>query len=283
MELNNREAAAAIWLLVGLTFVIYKGAIREALIDVLRVALHPKLVTPLAGSVLYIGLLCFVASRLNLWHSGLTKDTVIWFIVSGFVLFIGVAGASKQRGFFRSVVRRAITATVALEFFLNLFVFAFIIELLVQPIIALLAVMSFVAGMEERHRPVRRLVDGTLSVIGLTLILYVGVRLSGEWRQIDVTESALALALPVWLTVAVVPFVFILSLYSTYELAFVRIDIAASNKRTWRMKLALLRSFHFRTVQLERFSYPWLSRLARASSYGEARRIIVGYREEDRD
>ena len=275
--LNSREAATLVWLLVGLAFVAYKGAALTALIDVVRAFLHPKIVIPFVAMALYVAALCFGARLLDVWNPDLAKDAVIWFVVSGFVLFVGLVDASKQHGYFRSAVRRTVAVTVLLEFFLNLFAFAFFIELIVQPVIALLAVMSVVAGMEERHQPVKRLVDDMLGVIGLTFILYAAFRLSGEWQQIDVSGSALSLALPVWLTLGVLPFVFALSVYSTYESPFVRIDIAARNKRTWRMKLALLRSFHFRTVQLASLGFSWLSRIARAASYGEARRIVSEY------
>ncbi len=97
--------------------------------------------------------------------------------------------------------------TVFLEFFTNLFVLNLIAEFLLQPFLAVLAMVAVVAERDERSRSVKKLVDGFLALIGFTLLAFVSRQLYVNWGNIDKHATPLQLVLPIWLTFGLLPFI----------------------------------------------------------------------------
>lgn len=131
---------------------------------------------------------------------------------------------------------------------------------------------------------VKRFADGLLSIIGLLILVGTSVFLVREWPNLDKAELALSFALPIWLTVATLPFIFLASLFANYESSFLRIDFATKDypRARRRAKLALLASLRLRNRELHRFPGTAASELGSAHTWSEARRIIAYRRAEAR-
>src|SRR5438067_443242 len=79
----------------------------------------------------------------------------------------------------------------------------------------------------------------------------------------------------------VLPYIYAVGLLSAYELAFLRIGWK-SDRGWWartRAKLALLASFHVKARDVGDFSGPWQFKLASATSFSDARRVIGEFRQ----
>lgn len=279
MDLNNREWAALFWLLAALAWALSRRTIRSSLRDVVRHFLHPKILLPIVAMVAYVGALVRVGWQFRLWSPNVIKETIIWFFASGFILLMNLDRASREQGFFRRAALRTLEVTVFIEFFMNLFVLSLPAELILQPIIALLVLLSLVAAREEQYRTVRRLVDVLLAIIGLSLAAFALVQLFRQWDQLDATARLLEFALPVWLTLGLLPFIYALSVWAAYELAFIRIDWAARDRPSrWRAKLALITVLHGRTRELSAFAGYWPQQAASAGSFTGARSVIRKFR-----
>lgn len=164
--------------------------------------------------VVWIAILCALGSSFGIWEWDLAKDSAVWFVVAGLAMFYTASQPSQQRGLFRRALRGAVTPTALVELYIGLFVFPFLVELAVQPVLFLLIGMSVVAGTRQEFAPAKRIVDTVLAALGFTLIVYVAVRLFDDWEQVSARDTALSLALPIWLTAGLFPFLALLSLYS---------------------------------------------------------------------
>jgi hypothetical protein len=126
--LNARELAALAWSLVFVALVIVKSEIRSSFFEVVRCALHPKLVFIYFISLLWTGLTVFLLFKLGGWDVSLAKDTVIWAIGSGVVLTVSSVAIKDAKAYFRRITKELIAFTVFFEFVLNAYPFHFWIE-----------------------------------------------------------------------------------------------------------------------------------------------------------
>lgn len=282
---NNRQWALLFWIVVFFVWALSRRDIRASVLDVLRVARSPKLLMPAGGMVAWVALEIWAGARLGLWRTALTADTVQWFIVGGLVLYGKFTDVANQPGFFRRKARAAIALSALAESYTELAVFSLPIELLIQPVVTLIAGVGIVAEMKQEHRPVKRLADGCLTVFGLAVLTFVAVRLIADWGELDKDGLVLQLALPVWLTVGLLPYVYVVGLVASYEIAFLHTEWKTT--ATWwsrlRARLVMLTSFHLRATEVGAFAGHWPRHLAAAQSFREGRRVIRDFRQTRAD
>lgn len=236
--LTTRDVAALLWLAVLFAFALARSDIRRSLWSVL-VAFRP-FVLAMALYAGYVALIVYGAYRLGLWDAGLMKESVVWFLVSGMALFFSFLRSTEPKFFWRTTVA-TVRASVFVGFYLNLVTFPLLMEIVLQPALVTLALLSVVGGMRKDAQPAKRLADGVLAMLVLGMFVFVGARVLGDWQSRDAWETLRSLALPVWLTIGVLPFIYGLSLWANYQGAFVQINFYAKDGRSRRRaKLALL-------------------------------------------
>lgn len=282
--MNNREWASLFWLAVLLAFMVSDAERRSSFAGMLRAAAQPSIVLSFIALGAWVWLEVRVGSWLRWWSPVLLKDTLIWFLTTAIALLFNFDKATKQGRFFRRMGTAALKATVFVEVFINLYVFNIVVEVLMQPLLVLLVGVTTVAR-GEKDKPARRMAEWSLAVLGFVLFGYVAFRLATDWwRDVEGTLLAQQFALPVWLTLAVLPFIYGVALYSAYEQAFTRIDWKADVPRRQRLlaKLALVVSFHVKARELSAFTGPWQFHLRKAQTFRAARAVVREFHETRR-
>ncbi len=278
---NNRQWAFIFWLAALAVWALSRKDVRASMRAVLRTALTPKILLPLVLLAGWVVGLVVLAYRVGLWSSGRVTDTVLWFVTAGLVLFSRFDKVSKEPGFARRTALATLEISALVQAVSEFFVLSLVAELLLQPVFALLAMISVVAARQREHQQVKALVDGLMTCAGLGLLLYVSVSLINNWASLDKGDLAQQLVLPVWLTIGVLPFIYLLGLLAAYELAFLRIDWKSKTSQWARLqqKAVLLTSFHMKATEIGAFDGPWQFRLAEATSFRAARRVIAKFRQ----
>ncbi len=283
ITLDNREWAALFWLVVALLWILSRRDLRPSLTGLPHIVLRPLILLPLAGMLAYVALEVWIGAKLALWKTGLLKGTIIWVIASALAMFFGFNKAAEER-FFRQGIRRALGATVFAEFFINLVPFSLCWELLIQPVVTLLVLCSLAANLDGSRRQVKKGIDGLLAVIGFVLFGITARALYATWDEIDKHMLFLQFALPVWLTIGLLPYVYLFGLYVNYDAAFRAIDHAASDwKARLHAKLALVTKLHIKARDTHAFSPLWARRIAQAPSFLAARRVVDQFHKSQRD
>jgi hypothetical protein len=282
---NNRQWAFIFWLAVFVVWCLSRDDLRSSWRDVARSAASPKILVPLAVLGGWVSAEVYLGARLSLWDSGLVADTAMWFITAGLVLFVNFDHASEEQHYFRRRVLATLGLGVVVEGFSEFFVLSLVGEVLLVPVLALLAGMSVVAAGRREHQQVKRLVDSLIALISTTLLGYVAIQLVSDWGSVDKGGLVRQLALPVWLTVGVLPYVYLVGLVAAYEAAFIRIDWKSEG--SWwarlRSKLVLAASFHVKAREVGAFSGPWQFRLAKATSFRDGRDVVREFRKAQRE
>src|SRR5207244_2873095 len=102
--------------------------------------------------------------------------------------------------------------------------------------------------------------------------------------SLDKRQLALQFGLPVWLTLASLPFVFVFSLIANYQVQFLRIDVHTRDdpKARRRAKLALLTGYGFHNHEMAGLVGMAYTDLASAKTWREARKVVAYRRAEAR-
>jgi hypothetical protein len=272
--LNNREISLIFWLAV--LFTLSKAW--RGVGQVVRALLHPILLATLGLFGLWIWGEVRLGQALDLWDPGLAKDTVVWGLVSGTVLWANSAEAIRNEHFFLSAVTRVLGATFLIEVLTGTFVFSLWVEIPLVPIASLFVLLPLAAKTPDQQS-VAKLAGYMTSVIGFGILGHIVLTIVRQWDTLDRGELARTIGLPIWLTIAALPLIFIFGLWVTYDSAFRLMSWRAKGegddwRRRWRARLLLVWSFNVRAHDLYLFSGRWQMQLGAAESLHEARAVF---------
>jgi hypothetical protein len=94
---------------------------------------------------------------------------------------------------------------------------------------------------DDKQRALGRGIDVLLGIIGIALLAASLVQVIRLWRDLSLVGLLKEFVLPVWLTLALLPFMYGFALFAAYGKAFIRIDIRTEERRrAWRAKAALV-------------------------------------------
>jgi hypothetical protein len=280
--LNGREWATVFWLAVFLVVLLVNRDLRTSLWGVTRTLLTPILLVPLLLMAAYASAVVYIAAALGLWQRDLIGGTAVWYLTSAVALFFTITKIADDPRFMRRATRSAVGATILVEAFVNLYVFPLGVELFLIPFAILVAAMLALAEAMDQFANIRGPLRAVSSTVGFVLLINVVVRLLTTLTGGSLNHLAKSLALPVWLNLMVLPFIYVLGLYLVYQTAFVMLGFApnATSQSVRRARVALLIGLRGRPYYLGDFGPPWPHRLNAADSYAEARRVVAELRHE---
>lgn len=210
--LTTREWATVFYVsvLVVLGFVLPSW--RAVVAPVLDAFFHWKIQATVFALLAWTALVLYVGHLVGAWNTDLLKDTIAWLLVSGLSTLFSTIEAPKKDRFLRSTALSAISFGVVMQFLLNLHTFNILVELLLQPFVVFLILLSAVAHTKPDTVQVGKLVDWLIAIFGLLIVIATARGLLNSWRGVDPEETGLALAFSIWLPLAMLPFVYAVAL-----------------------------------------------------------------------
>lgn len=252
---NNREWALIVWGAVALCVILIKPDLRSGLRNVASSCLHPKVLLTLLITTCWVGVEVLIGRDVGAWTLSDTTDTVLWFLTVALVLFVNLPQAADKDHFFKRNLRSLVTIALVFGFIVNLFVFSLPVEIILLPIELLLVGVSVVASFDPDQTLAKKAADVMLTVLVLFLVVHGALRFVADWNTLRLAPEARAFLLPLWLTVALLPLIYIFGLYAAYELAFLKLDLRSLSDRGAGIgpKFALMVSFRLRAHDVARF------------------------------
>lgn len=277
--LNSREWAITTWLIIVLAVVFVHGSSRTAIIGLIKAFVAAKIVVPIVLLFGYIALEIALGNVLHIWSSALLKDTLVWATISGLAMFFGYDQVTQKSKFFRRRIFAAFGLSVFLDVFVNLYTFSFPVELVLQPLLVVLVIVSAFSNNRLGYRQTKRLTDFLLAVIGFTVFFLTVRHVAMNWATLNKGFLAAQLILPAWLTIGLLPFVYVIALYANYEEAFLRLSFTRKSLRHQaRAKIALVICLNVQARKVGKLDLLWLRKIADTSSLLEACRVVNRYR-----
>jgi hypothetical protein len=222
--LNSREKASVVWLVVIVIFVATKSGrdFAGGVVALVRTALHPKLALLFGSAALYSAAVVYLAANAGVWHRDILKETIYWFVGTGVILVGGAIGSPNKPGLLGRVARKTFRFTIFLEFFVSLYVFPIWVEIFFVPVMIVFSVMQAYTEATSSFKQVHDLANRFLSVVGWALLAWAVFSVVHDLHGFFSRETAERLWVPAGLSVALLPFLFLVARYSEWELARAR-------------------------------------------------------------
>ncbi|MCK2037097.1 hypothetical protein KZC51_13245 [Microbacterium sp. SSW1-49] len=241
--LNNRELASVI--LIGLLILIALALPkwRDILVSSIRTvaqSLFQWVILRIFGLfVVWVALWIWLAWLIGAWDLALLKDTVIILFGIGFPLLSKAIQAKSGPEIVGHIRRETLTLSALFLFYLNLESLPLWGELIAQPVIVILSVMTAFAQRDEKGRRVVGCFSIPLFLIGIGLVVWTTVQTVNDWDKLDWPEMLAQLALSVWLPFTMFPFLYIVAFYAATEMILKRL-LWMNTKMPLRARLGVL-------------------------------------------
>lgn len=253
--LNNREIATIIWLSIIFLWTLTQPTVRSSIGKVLESFLAKKILLVTSCMFLYIFLMILAFERIGFWDISAIKETIVWIFGVAFVMFIHLNKAAGDESYFRKIIIDSIKFIIVLEFIINLYSFNFIAELIIVPVVILIALMSGVSSSKPEYKQVKILLDYLLGIFGIVLIIFTFYRIVTDFQNFATLNNLRDFLLPILFTIAFLPFTYMMALFIKYESVFIRIDIVNTNKDLARYaKQKIVMACHINLRKLNRLS-----------------------------
>lgn len=280
---SNRQWALLTWAVIVLIWALTRPEIRRNLGTIARTILKPTFLVMIGGYLGVVSLAIFGGAQVGLWGWALASDTLTWLFVSGWAVWASFARVNSEPDFFMTHLRQIIGWSILVEVLLDFAALPLILELALVPLLVLLGAMQAYARSDEQYATVGRLATGCLAFTGFGLMIVGGASLVAEFEQLEWAVLGRRLVLPIWLTVAVLPYVYLLGVYTAYD--SVLRQIAWRSSQGWRqraaVRLALVTTFGLKGRHLGQLGPSATWGLGEATNWGEARTAIQRQKRED--
>ncbi|MBI2704029.1 MAG: hypothetical protein HYX32_01875 [Actinobacteria bacterium] len=280
--LNERQIATLLWIGLLLVAVLVLPTGRKGLVDVARGFLSHRIWPISALLALWSFGLVLIGRRIGIWTDALAADTWFWFFTTAVVLLFNFSKVNKEPDFFKRTAKETFGLTLIFGFLSDLYVLSVPVEFIGQGALAVLAGVSAVEAHQRESADARKLVDGCLSVVGLSILVLALLSLVTNWSNAEVPDLARKLLMPAWMTLGVLPYIYVVALYAGYQMAFTWIGFRneASFRARGGAKAAVVVRLHGQATLVDKFSLPWATRAAEAGSFRAALAVVDEFEDD---
>lgn len=221
MDISIREIATVFWVSAFLIFAFTKPKVRESVGPVVEAFSNRLIISFLGLLFSYVGLAVLLLAQVGLWEQSQLKTTLVWLLLIAPVTAFRVT--EREPKFFGTWITDNLKIVVVLEFLSGQYTLSLWYELLLVPFVTVLSVMIAVAK-DPKHRPAKRLLEWILTII-VAVIIIRDIRLAvGDLPKLTTLETLRDFATEPMLSLALMPFLYVAYIYSSYERVFDRLQ-----------------------------------------------------------
>lgn len=242
---NNREIAVLIWVLIFFSWAFTKEEVRESIKQVLLAFCHRAILTIFALMTGYVYLIVDFLSNAGLWDFELLKNTIMWFIFVASVELFKTNTIHEERGYFKKSIKGHFKLLVVLEFIVAFQSFSLIAELIIVPLSTLAVLVLAFSELKEEYKPVENLMSWVLSIFGIFMVSFSLYFITSNFGEFSQSKTFMDFSIPIILSILLLPFIYVISVYMLYETILVRVNIYTED-RYHRLYAKLKGIMHFK-------------------------------------
>lgn len=237
---TTREIAIAIWSIILVLFAFKSKSFRQTIYKVFKILVNKELIALSIFLLIYFTIIVYFLYQIGFWDKSLLKDTVIWLIFSGFILYFNLEYDSFK-DIFSNIIKTNIKLIIIWGFIANYFTFSLAGELIFIPVVTLFTIIGVYvesSKTEEINRDVVNFVNILLGLIGIVLIAYVAYKLITDYKLLFSLKNLKSLLLPIILGVSTIPFSYFFNLIIKYKNLFIRLETLERHRGAEQIKEA---------------------------------------------
>lgn len=232
-------------MIVLIAFALTKKVVRSSSKEVLRAFFKLQIIIPLLLSFVPSVLVIWLLASNDLWDLSVLKETIYWVIGTGIIMFGKFNSVKDLKSLYKQTAKETLALVVVLEFIIWLYVFPLWAELLFVPFVTFIVLLATVAKYMKTDgiEMTRKVLNGIQVFIGLVVLFLAFISFARSPETLFTFQNLELFLLPIALSLAYVPSVYFIALYSKYELVFNRINypMELNRKAKRTIKLAAIR------------------------------------------
>lgn len=228
---NNREIAIAFWLLIFFSWAFVKTKAKSSVKSLIKQFLHYKILVPYLLAVCYSSVGLYILSLFNLWTPKQLKDTIIWCIITIISTMMTLTKARENKNYFRDAANENFKLSVIIGFVTGVYTFSLPVELFLIPIVAFIGGMQAFTEKKQEYGAVQKVLSTTVLLLGLWTIGFTIYQISVHIREFASFDTLRDFILSPFLALWFLPFLYIVSLYMTYETYFITMQFRIKDKK----------------------------------------------------
>ena len=262
-ELTSREWASIIWSIILLFYMITKKEIRSSLYNLIEKFFDSKLRVLWIVYISYIIGITLLFSLLPLWKNAFIKDIIIWAMFSGLIYLINAVSREADENYIIKIVKDNFKIFIVFEFIMSTFTFNIFVELLIIPVTTIIFAINIISERNLEYQNLYKLTNYLLATIGFIFIyktIEVGI---SEYQQLNILDALISFLIPIIYLISTLPLIYIISLYSKYELLFLRMSFkeGEDKKINKRRRFDVLKTCNISVRKVIIFTYEFLPRM----------------------
>lgn len=249
-------------------------SVASGLFEVCKAALSIWLVVP---AVLIIGWSCLVfwaTFEAGFWDYSNSTDVIESTLFSGLGSMAIAVKAKSERGLFRELVMNEFALSAVVSFYVGLECFPIAVEYAIQ-MATVFIVLSETVFSKRGDGYNARLFAKANSLIGLAILVGIAFLLIRNSGDIDLLSMLQSAAIPIWYAIAMLPFAYLLSLFSNFQMLSKRLKHVFHIPLVIRIYLYLCLGPRIRLV---RNIGNWQREIKNCSTFDDVRRVVSSYR-----
>lgn len=227
-DLNNREIATLVYLGLLLAVILLWKNGRPFALNVVRAFFSPKLALIWLLMSLYVASSVWLLACLKLWDWPNLKSALLWWLLVGFTCIFEAQKLKDKPQLLGKLVRDAFKISVLVIFIAELVSFPLWVEMLLLPTLVFLSLLITVGEYQADKPGMLRLLSllRGIQVFGGLLILGCSYWLvASSITEFVLINTLRELALPIFIWIMFIPFIFILAVFMTYEESFIHLKM----------------------------------------------------------
>ena len=257
---STREVALFIWFLILLFFGCRSKEVRQSIKKVIKAFFVKQIILAFISQLLYVLVIVFLLSQIGLWDMSLLKDTFLWILFSGIILFINIRKA-ENINYFSKVIKDNIKFVIIWEYLFNFYTFSLIWELVLMPIIFLVSIMQvFIDNSPKEDREYDKVIslfNTILVLIGLCAISYVTYKTVTEFEYLYTFANLKSFLLPILLIILTLPYFYGLALYMNYVSFIVSVKHCHKNENPSVIRGIIKATYKYANINLKTLKRIW--------------------------
>ena len=241
VEFNNREIATAFWLAVFLLFDLRKKNMRESLSRLFKSFVTPKILAPFIAYLVYVSMILIFLQKIGYWSTDLIKDSIYWFLFAGIVILGKSASDPASNELWKQSLKDHFTVIVILTLLINLYTFSLPIEFIIVPLSFIIVMTGAVAELKPEHADVAGIIHKIEAIFGWFILGAAVFKAINDLQTLASVETLNQFLLPIILTIAVLPFIYLISIYAIYDKLWVWTRFKQPKELTRYMRKEILK------------------------------------------